>query len=163
MTDEEVREQYIQGLRDLADWLDAHEEFEINEYMDGCIAINYVQTKEELAERARQFGPGKKFDDTYSIGLERSFGPHGVSLNIGKEQSCERIQVGVKEVTKTYRRGQEPEDAVLVDSAYVAVKEEEPQYDWKCPPSLLRSLSDGEHDDVLADMTEPEREDEEPF
>ena len=85
------REEFITGLRDAADFLEAHPALETP---FGRLAVNvFVDTKEELAEYARTAAWKKGGNDSY-FWLKRDIGSLSYEVNINREQVCRRIVVG---------------------------------------------------------------------
>src|SRR6267142_3161814 len=91
--------------------------------------LNFVATGEgQLESLAKSFGECKKVvDDNYFI-LRKQFGTVEVDLFTYREQICERVKVGEKEV---------PEQIVPAREEEIVPAHTEPIYEWKCPDSLL--------------------------
>jgi len=119
-----MRENYTSGLRELADFIDAHPDF--GAYKQSYYIFTY--NKEKFARLARQLGTAEKTEcgDYYSI--TRWFGPHALQLTIGREMVCERVKVGTRIVAKP-----DPDAIAKVPTIDV----EEDIYEWKCPESIL--------------------------
>jgi len=113
---------WCKGLRDMADFAESHED--LSEYPTSFTLNLFADDAEEMAKMARRLGTSEKHEDSLWYFLSRSFGPHSVSLNIRREEICERVQVGTKKVMKP-----------APDTPQVEV--EEPVYEWSCPDSVL--------------------------
>lgn len=85
------RHNFIAGLHELADFLDAHPSVPVPSYI---IKMHiFVETKEELAAIARQATWSKEYRDTW-FSLCQAFG-HGVvsfEVNIEREKVCRRVE-----------------------------------------------------------------------
>lgn len=129
LTDEQRA--WIEGLRELADFVEAHPEIDAA----STFTLNlWMHEKSDLADWMKRLGG--KWDkytglDAYFI-MRRMFGPHRIELNANREAVCERTQVGTKTVEK-------PDPELLAAVPLVTV--EEPVYEWKCPDSLLAEAS----------------------
>jgi hypothetical protein len=91
--------QIIDGLRALADWLEAHPEY-ATEIMPGRFDL-FFKTKDELL--AFKDASGATRLDKGAIGshfwLTRSFGG-GITLdgNVPREEACRRVVTGIREI-----------------------------------------------------------------
>lgn len=121
--------EYIQGLRDLADFMEANPELasaSTYSLFASASPTVYVWDDEDLfRERLRQLGTFEKFSDANHVGGLRRFGPHVFSVRAAHELVCERVVVGV-ETQLVY-----PDDVDLVEQEVEIVE-------WVCPESLLR-------------------------
>ncbi len=111
----EARARIVQGLRELASFLEAHPEVP-TPYVGTQNA--FVQTKEEIAAVARVGSWEKKWiDDWFS--LDHAFsGDVKLSVNVARAQVCERVVTG-KQIIPA-----QPEREIDV-------------YEWHCDESLL--------------------------
>jgi len=90
-----TREEFINGLREVARFLERHPEMPT----PTCpLTVNvFVDTKEELAALAR-FGPWqKKGDDNYFY-FTRDIGALSYDVNINRKKICHRVVVGTEVV-----------------------------------------------------------------
>lgn len=135
------RAEYVQGLREMADWIESHPSYREGGYWmhSGHVVFDFVDA-DKLAEKARAFGTADKYADDDSIGLERRFGPHKVVMYTPRDETCERIQVGTETKTVTKTVPVEELNGRRADKmlAEVTEVEEVPVYEWVCPDSLLR-------------------------
>lgn len=129
------RAEYIAGLRALGDWLTDHAEVPLpygagtEDWTRAVMMTFYLHTKEQMVAFAKAF-PGKldkQVDDTSnSFGFELHGSLHGLHLYaaVDRDEVCERIVVGEREVTKT----------VAVKTEEVTVTED--IVEWRCSPLL---------------------------
>jgi hypothetical protein len=121
--------EYIQGLRDMADYFEAHPQF-ANPYATFTCNI-FADDMAKFTALCRQLGGGDKTAEGGFLELSRSFGPHAIAVNIAKAASCEKVQVG----TKT-RKVIIPAEADTISDCggerYFEVTE--PEYEWVCLP-----------------------------
>jgi hypothetical protein len=133
--DGETREQQcIRGLRELADWLEAHPEAQ--QTASYGITLNHpCKDAEELVRLARSLGgrwDKNESSDCYFT-LTRRFGPTvQYDLYVAREAVCTKRLVGTK--TRTIE-GPDPEDVAALPKVLQTVVEEE--FEWDCPPSLV--------------------------
>jgi len=111
---------------------------------------DFIETRPECARQfqwtvysAQIFPPKQKWEDvlrelgTFEKGSDDAYLEARVELpdgtmfiaNQAKTNTCERVQVGTKTVTKT----------VPVTDEVKTIEVEEPQYEWVCPDSWLAS------------------------
>lgn len=114
---------------------------------------DFVETRPECASQfqwsvytAHIYPPSNKWDavlrelGTFEKGSDNQYLEARVELpdgtmfvaNQAKTNTCERVQVGTKTVTKT----------VPVSDEVKTIEVEEPQYEWVCPDSWLTSKED---------------------
>ncbi len=130
MSTTEERTAWVDGLRQLADFIEATPEFTL----PSCAATIYLwgdrgtDPKGELARLVRLLGAGTKTADDMWIGVERRFGPIKLDVRARRKTVCERVLVG----TTTEKRYRAPEGIELLE-----VDETVDVYEWVCPPSLL--------------------------
>ena len=125
---------YTDGLRELADWLDAHPEWTpyLPEHFYSWIPSD--EAKATMARAARDMGTARKTvnENLGTFRLEKSFGPHTMHVIADRAAVCERVVVG-KHVEKTIEK---------VPVGEVTYEEREVEHvvedvEWVCPPSLL--------------------------
>lgn len=118
-----VREGYISGLREYAQWLEDNPDVPTPTEYSRTIFLYMHGGKEEAATIARAAGNVSKQyagDDFY---MKREFGGLTISWYWPRERVCERVQVGTK-----------------IEPAREAVPEREvPVYEWTCEPVLAES------------------------
>lgn len=110
------RQQVVQGLREFADFLEAHPDAPFSRNW----LIEYVPTREDLIKAARIMGSFDKKPDTDYFGVNRNFGPITYRVYTERTKVCERVVIGTRTVPAQAER---TEDIV----------------EWKCA-----SLLDGE-------------------
>jgi hypothetical protein len=134
LTVQEAMEQraadYAAGLRELADYLEAHPELVPS--WGGVAVADWVDTA-KLAKAARL--PGwTKAKDTYSgLKLTRSFGDHKISL-YPEQAVCEKVKTG--------ERTEEVIDPEYLANAPKITKVVE-EFEWKCP-DYISQIDSGE-------------------
>ena len=116
-----TREEYITGLRDIADFFEARPDLPVPHYGESI----YIWEKSltNARERALQMAPCEKHyvGDSY-YQLAKEFGPHKVVVSWNRDDICERVQVGTKHVP-----------------AYTVEAHDEPVYEWDCLKPILKS------------------------
>ena len=125
---------YTDGLRELADWLDAHPEW--TPYLPENF---YVWIPEDddaraaMARAARDMGTAKKSVNEHlgTFRLEKSFGPHTMHVIANRSAVCERVVVG-KHVEKTIEKV--PVGEIVYEELEVEHVVEE--VEWVCLPLL---------------------------
>lgn len=120
----------IQGLRKLADWIEAHPELP---KMDLDFSVYSFAGEEESKELATRFikamGTCEKiFDDTFFT-LQKHFEDVNLRLVFFRNNVCEKKVVGYKPV---------PERVLEARPAQVIPAHEEPIYEYICPGSFLK-------------------------
>ena len=127
---------YTDGLRELADWLDAHPEWlpgggaNFYSYVHGASADEDM--KAVMARVARDMGTATKRIDENSFSLDKQFGPHTFTAFTNRAKVCERVVVGTH-IEKTVEKV--PVGEVVYEEREIEVEVEE--VEWVCPPSLL--------------------------
>jgi len=118
---------YADGLRQLADFVEEHPSlFETG--LSETFNI-FVNSREELAKKAREMGTAEKYEAGSFYYLRRHFGPHHLDLCVEREKICKRVQTGVRTIEK-------PDPKAV--AALPTIKVEEPIFEWECPDSILR-------------------------
>ena len=122
--------EWIQGLRDLADFMETHPEIGT----PSCTTMVHCwpdapNIKERMAEIARIPGGWIKDVDQSenyaSYRLERKFGSMLLSVTAWRDEVCERVQVGTKI--------QEARPQTVLPAT---PEKEVPVYEWHCSPLL---------------------------
>lgn len=110
------RAEFINGLRDLANWYGEHPDLEAPGAYGGFNI--YTQSPEHFAELRRILGVSEKQSVTDTIYFRKSFGSYvKLDININKEKTCEKVKVGTRIVPAQPERVEEV-------------------YEWKCAPIL---------------------------
>lgn len=147
VTDNEAnaRREYNDGLRQLADFLDAHPEVPLpymGSYQTGTfqptmsIILIGDDQKEILADIARAMGTAAKRVDDDRF---RQFGGIALSVSASREQVCERVVVGTHEEIV-----EEPDAEALAAVPTRKVTKVVEDVEWKCTPLL--AAADCVHD-----------------
>lgn len=128
----------IDGLRELADFLEAHPEVPMGYGMTAVANANAYAEDDEpaidrLARIARLPGRWDKKSTGDAFHLVRKFGPHQLIVFANREQVCKRVVVGTEMVTRYVPA---PDSPPMVPVTELVEKAE-----WVCPPSLLESAS----------------------
>jgi hypothetical protein len=135
-----TREEQIAGARDLIAWLEAHPEVPMPYQLSNGYVLIMTHTVEDpkatLAAIARAL-PGKVDKDTYANQFEISGRVGGIEVKATavRNDVCERVVTGTREVTKTV-----PDPAVVVPM--VEVTETVEDVEWVCGPLLGEAKSD---------------------
>ena len=125
----EKRSAKIQGLRDLADFLEAHPDTKPPESL---YALEGCDDAEQLAMRARALGG--RWDKGASgewFELRRHFGPYRYELYASRAAVCEAVVVGSEEVEVT-----EPDPELLAAVPQVTRTVTRDVVEWRCPQLL---------------------------
>lgn len=142
------RVEYIAGLREIADWLEAHPEVPLpylattqgGKGFENALHI-YLRSggnqKAELAAIARAMGKAEKVTDDKldRLNLVRRFAGIAVIAVADRDEVCERVVTGVETVT---RKVKDPKALAAVPE--VEVTEEVETYEWRCT-SILSGAS----------------------
>jgi len=124
---------YANGLRMIADFLEAHPEIKLPEAQLSCYAIF---NKDEAAAVVRAMGNVKKeYDDNLFL-LSKDFGAINLRYVGQRSAVCEKVQVGMKEVPEHV------EPAVEAQPERVVPTHTEPVYEWKCGSILAPEEAD---------------------
>lgn len=138
------RAAYTRGLREIADWLDAHPEVPLpyqNYLMTGKTETTFPifvsswdgDEREQLATIGRAMGRFDKFakpdDDQFVI--FRRFGGIAVAVQADREQVCTKVVTGTREVTEEV-----PDPEALAAVPKVTVTKTVEDVIWECRPLL---------------------------
>lgn len=127
--------EYVQGVRDFADWLEANADtFEYECVGNDFRFLSYQSTKEGLARAVKAVGRGEKNGDENWFNVTRKFGPVEVHLYTMRQAVCKRVVTGTKEVTK---------EIVDPDAPMVFVTEIVEEVEWVCDEPILTALEGG--------------------
>lgn len=124
MTDKNSLAEFVNGLRDLANFLEAHPELGV----PSADRYDYFGLeKKDLKKYARAFGVCDKDAFSNYFILRKSFGPIRLEANWHREQVCKPVVTGTKEV----------EEKVAV--AYETRMVTKDIVEWQCPKSILKT------------------------
>jgi len=118
MPNQKKHDEMVQGLRDLADFLESRPDVGVPSFSDFNM---FTHSQEDFARRMRLMGSGEKRQAYSYLMLEKKFGPLTLALNILQSDVCERVQVGERKV--------EARPAIEAHTV--------PVYEWDCPESFL--------------------------
>lgn len=147
------RTAFVQGLRDLADALEAHPEIPLPSTplfarvsppadLDDDRKREYAKRRAaEIARAIPRKVDKRVFGATFS--LAATFGPITVDFDFNRDQVCERVVTGVRTVTE-----EEPDPDAMAQVPKRTVTREVEDVEWRCPDSLLGSV-DGDADNEL--------------
>lgn len=128
--------QQAEGLRALADFIEAHPEIKTS-YLTGYFGINVWSPKSAdelaaLAKAAAKFGAkvGKDVsDELYNLDIR--FGCLKTRALAERAEVCERVVTGTETVTKTV-----PDPKLLAQVPEIEVTETVETVEWQCKPLL---------------------------
>jgi len=125
--------EYVQGLRDLADWLEVHPEYAPSGVTGGVrVHLRGIFTKEDLISAGRAMGGTLEKSTTDSFfWLDKQFGPHRLSAACYRDQVCEKVVTVVEEEVT------EPDPAILATIPTVTRTVQRETVEWICPDSVL--------------------------
>lgn len=128
---------YADGLREAADWLDAHPLFHVQlkwHHRD----INIFPSTEEWVPLLEEMGSFDKHSDDYNLTALKKINEF-VSMRIikGHEGVCEQVKTGTEQVITMVP----PEGVELVEE--ITVKD---TFEWVCPDRWKEAIPDGNRD-----------------
>lgn len=151
MTDTDKRAAFIDGLHQVADFLTAHPDVPlpyIGAYAEGCelpslpIYIYGDEARTTMASIARSMADTggtvqkRAKDSTESYQVWREFAGLVLVATARRNEVCERVVTGTREVTKEV-----PDPEALAAVPTVTVTEVVEDVDWVCAPLLKPSTS----------------------
>lgn len=123
--------EYAAGLRELADWIEAHPEVDTPSREFTVYSLN---TKQEAADCLRALTPCKKEYKADNFFLSREFGPITLSFMFYRNAICTKRVIGTKEVgTQVIPSRFTPEEIIPAHTEEI--------YEWDCGESLLAQAS----------------------
>ena len=111
--------EYADGLRQLADWIEAHPDIKTPETTISCCSVN---SKEEAASVLLALKPCRKHFGPDMFSIKRDFGPLTLSFLFYRTDVCTRRVIGTRHV-----------------EARLVPEREEEIVEWDCPEALLRA------------------------
>lgn len=132
-----TRAEQVAGIRELADWLEAHPEVPIPHELTGndysyvlIMTLSVDDPKATLAAIARALpGDVKKDADSSQFEIEGRVGGINVKAIAQRNEVCERVVVGTREITRTI-----PDPRVAVPE--IEVTETIEDVKWVCTPLM---------------------------
>src|SRR5712672_1151283 len=96
MSDNDNRLQQLNNVRVLLDWLEGHPTVEVPYDLRNGLLLTSVNTKDELAALAREFGECEKefVEDVFY--LRKRFGSVNIYAFVSRSEVCERVVVGTR-------------------------------------------------------------------
>src|SRR6266498_647782 len=129
------RAEFLASLRLLIDWLQAHPDVPQPYHLLGDKLYIYVYGEDPravLARIARATGNAHKDVDDARFEPRRPSGAITLVASARRDEVCERVVVGTREVTR-----RAPDPHALAALPMVTVTEIVEDVQWVCPPSLL--------------------------
>lgn len=115
------RAAFVQGLRELADYLESKgDDLSLwGKYDNPSVELAiWTFSEESFTEQGRALGGRREKILQHGLAIQRrSFGPHHIDVNVGRETVCERVVVGTETV-----------EARPAEEAY-----EREVVEWRCP------------------------------
>lgn len=133
MIDVTHHREFSQGLRDLADFVDSHQDIELP-YINPFTAYGY-SSKEDAAMLLRRLGGCEKKYEGELFALVKSFGPLAIRYVFMRQAVCEAVVVGKRIVPA------EPEKIVPAKVIPAIAAREEDVIEFRCQPILGRGAS----------------------
>lgn len=142
-TNPDPRAEYIRGLREIADWLEAHPEVQLP-YLkttqtgahEDTLEIYLVgnDQKAQLATIARAMGKAEKvtIDSLQRFNLVRRFAGIAVVAVANREEVCEKRVLRTETVTEVV-----PDPEYMAAAPLVEREKVKEVVKWVCPPSIL--------------------------
>lgn len=119
------RKGYTDGLRELADWYDAHPEIDIPGNHE--LNVSHLNSKDEARALIRALGACKKDYGSSLVTISRNFGSIAVKFLFYRESVCRKVVVGTRDV---------PEKVIPAAPEQVIPAHVEEITEWKCEPIL---------------------------
>jgi len=140
----EDQKAYIRGLRDIADWLEAHPDYVPEETKHGVqVNLPGILSKEDLITAGRAMGGTLEKNVTDSFfWLDRRFGQHTLSAACWRDQVCEKI------VTVTEEEVTEPDPAIVAVLPMITHTVQRETVEWVCPDSVLALVGEASDGNV---------------
>lgn len=136
----ETNEKFVQGLRDLADFLQANPDVDISSNHEILICLNHrPDPKAAIAEAARRFAPVSKVYRDPWFHIAKTFGPIELQWFVGRDKVCRQVVTGTKTVTLPAEEAK-PERVVEVQETK-----------WICDEPLLAPPTAAEFEAAQAD------------
>ena len=124
--------EYAAGLREIADFLEAHPEIDLPEPQ----LCNYALFDKAIAARtAIAMADGGRVEKQWAesiFTLSRKFGPVELKYHGQRSNICEQVIVGKKKVEEQFVPFRPAVEAHVVPA------HEEPIYEWRCSPLLQK-------------------------
>jgi len=130
----DTRDEQLNDVLSLIGWLKDHPVIPLPVGFSDSFQIYAWDTKDEAAQMAKAMGTCEKsYDDTF-FRLIKKFGTVTLVGVFSRQQVCERVVVGTKEVEV-----EEADPVAVAAIPKVKVKKQIEIVEWKCPENLLGS------------------------
>ena len=128
-TDLQKHAEYAAGLRELADWIEAHPTITLPSSIISCYAAN---NREEASEILAALKPCKKYYNGEFFNINRDFGPITLNFIFYREEVCVAKVVGKKIVPEI----REPAKVIEIPER-ITPEHEVDIIEWDCSEPLL--------------------------
>lgn len=134
-----VAQAYVDGLRELADWIEAngdHLDASSDFFYDNMVMSFLRHDRDEFVNVAQLLG-GKRTkdgDDSY-FRVKRSFGPIEVTVFAQRKDVCERVVTGTRHI---------PAQVIPASEERVIEARDEEIVEWVCEPLLAARVVRGD-------------------
>lgn len=118
------RKEFCDGLRAVADWLEAHPDLALPQSDVSCYALD---TKEEAAHTLKNLAPCEKIYTEGLFYISRRFGPVILRYAFNRDSVCTLKVVGKREVPETVIEAR-PEQIIPAHTVDIT--------EWECAPIL---------------------------
>lgn len=126
-----TREEFVTGLRDAADFIEAHPDLPVygEDYGEVTLTVP-VASGEEMGRIARLLGRADKDYSGSTAKVERRIGPVVLGAFGSREQVCKAKVVGTKEVER---------EQIVTPAVTEIVTETVDVVEWECEPLLEKA------------------------
>jgi len=129
--DQQYVSQWVKGLRDLADFVEANPEWLL--WNSNALRVYSSGNANEVADTARRLGSFEKRPSGSTFDMVKHFGPHELNRFFPRDAVCRKVVTGTRKVVE-----QRPHpDFTPVTVPMVAVEVEVEDFEYICPESLL--------------------------
>lgn len=141
--------EYADGLRQVADFLEAHPEIELPENTLNCYRLFDKKVAAVVAAAMSKGGRANKEWSDSLFTISREFGPITLKYMGTRSNICERVIVGKVAVPEQKVPARPAEEAHTIPA------HEEPLYEWRCTPLLMKPSYEVEGDAPALTASEP--------
>ena len=121
------REEFVQGLRDVADYYESHPDLETP--WEGARFSAFCYSPESFSDQVKAIGAGNKEVDDYYARVEHHFaGGHVIAVVSPRDTVCTRRVVGEEDIEVEIPDPEAPT---------VTVTQKKEIVEWDCPPSFI--------------------------
>lgn len=125
MSIEQRRSAFVAGLREFADLLEREPGLPVPSY---DFRLSLYTFADRFTDAVHALGGHReKTADDHFFNVERRFGPIIVEVYTGRDDVCERVQIGTQIVER---------EEIVSPAVTKTVTVEEPVYEWRCAPVL---------------------------